>query len=589
MKTIDPISLALGQKQLDHICRTMGWVMARTARSPIFSQSHDFSCFVGSSSGQVVSQADGIPIHTGGGGIALARLLETFKGRITPGDCFLANDPYVAGGNHLPDFTIMQPVFLNGALIAFTCNRAHQSDIGGGAAGTYNPKAEEIFHEGLRIPVVKLVSQGEVQDDLWRLILLNSRTPDLLDGDLRAMLGSTEIGGKRLQEMARPMGADGLNELFASLLDWAEEGFVAAIRKLTPGTYSGEDFFDHDCFETIDARVKTAITVGPDGLLVDFAGTSPQMRGFKNSSLANTRSAVLFGLISFLGAHIPRNDGVFRRVRIEAPEGSLVNAKPPAPVTSATTYPAHQIIHSIWRALSPAAPELSCAGWSRISHCNTSGTDGDGRYYVAYQWLAQPGTGAVKGRDGFNVMGQLTTLGGLALPEVEDFETSYPFLVERQEFVTDGGGPGCYRGGTGAEVTVHVKHSAEYSFRGEGSANPTSFGVLGGRAAGIGGCSTRLEDGSPYVPPRFGVERLPSLTLTIRAAGGGGFGSPFERPAEEVLDDVLDGMVSAERAEADYGVVLSRSGLQIDAEATRARRGSSREILKSGHAQDSHD
>ncbi|WFU62593.1 hydantoinase B/oxoprolinase family protein [Bradyrhizobium brasilense] len=573
MKAIDPISLALGQKQLDHICRTMGWVMARTARSPIFSQSHDFSCFIGNRSGQVVSQADGIPIHTGGGGIALTRLLETFEGRIKPGDCFLANDPYVAGGNHLPDFTVMRPVFLKDALIAFTCNRAHQSDIGGGAAGTYNPKAEEIFHEGLRIPVIKLVSKGEVQDDLWRLILLNSRTPDLLDGDLRAMLGSTEIGAKRVQDMASPMGADELNQLFASLLDWAEESFLAAIRKLKPGTYIGEDFFDHDCFEPVEARIKAAITVGADGLLVDFAGTSPQMRGFKNSSLANTRSAVLFGLISFLGAHIPRNDGVFRRVRVDAPEGSLVNAKPPAPVTSATTYPAHQIIHAIWQALSPTAPELSCAGWSRISHCNTSGTDGSRRYYVAYQWLAQPGAGAVKGRDGFNVLGQMTTLGGLALPEVEDFETSYPFLVERQEFVTDGGGPGRYRGGTGAVATIKVQYPAEYSFRGEGNGNPTSFGVLGGHAAGIGSCSIKFDDGSSYAPPRFGVERLLPLTLTIKAAGGGGYGSPYLRPAEEVLNDLLDGMVSREKAEADYGVViLAGKDLQIDEEATRVRR-----------------
>ncbi|MBB4365214.1 N-methylhydantoinase B [Bradyrhizobium sp. CIR18] len=575
---IDAISLALGQKQLDHICRTMGWVMARTARSPIFSQSHDFSCFIGSNSGQVVSQADGIPIHTGGGGIALARLLETFAGRINPGDCFLANDPYVAGGNHLPDFTMMRPVFLKGELIAFTCNRAHQSDIGGGAAGTYNPKAEEIFHEGLRIPVVKLVSQREIQDDIWRLILLNSRTPDLLDGDLRAMLGSTEIGGKRLQDMAIPMGAEGLHQLFTSLLDWAEESFLAAIHQLSPGIYTGDDFFDHDCFEAVDARIKTAVTVRADGLLVDFAGTSPQMRGFKNSSLANTRSAVLFGLISFLGAHIPRNDGVFRRVRIEAPEGSLVNAKPPAPVTAATTYPAHQIIHAIWKALSPPALELSCAGWSRISHCNTSGTDDNGRYYVAYQWLAQPGTGAVKGRDGFNILGQITTLGGLALPEVEDFETSYPFLVERQEFVTDGGGPGRYRGGTGAEAIVRVKRAAEYSFRGEGNCNPTSFGVLGGHAAGTGSCSIKFDDGSTYAPPRFGVERLPPLTLTIKAAGGGGFGSPFERLPEEVLNDVIDGMVSPAKAEEDYGVVLTDDDLRVDEEATRARRQRAQEL-----------
>ncbi|MER8880737.1 hydantoinase B/oxoprolinase family protein [Mesorhizobium sp. M0684] len=572
MSVKDPIGMALGQKQLDHICKTMGWVMARTARSPIFSQSHDFSCYIGNHAGEVVSQADGIPIHTGGGGIALKTLLEKFEGRMNPGDCFLANDPYVAGGNHLPDFTMMRPVFLDDRLIAFTCNRAHQSDIGGGAAGTYNPKAEEIFHEGLRIPVVKLVSEGVIQDDLWRLILLNCRTPDLLDGDLRAMLGSTEIGARRLESMAEPLGAAGIADLFSSLLDWAEESFLAAVKKLRPGTYRGEDFFDHDCFEPIDARVKVAITVSAEGLKVDFAGTSPQMRGFKNSPMANTRSAVLMGLVSFLGSHIPRNDAVFRRISIDAPLGSLVNAVPPAPVTSDTTYPAHQIIHAIWKALSPAQPDLSCAGWSRISHCNTSGRDDKGSFYVAYQWLAQPGTGAVEGRDGFNVMGQLTTLGGLAMPEVENFETSYPFRVEKQEFVRDGAGGGLYRGGTGIEAVIKVHRPAEYSFRGEGNANPTSFGVLGGGAAGFGSCTIELDDGTKRETPRFGVEKLPPLTLTIRAAGGGGFGNPMERPPEAVLHDVLDDVVSIEGAADTYGVVIDPVGMTIDRDATKNAR-----------------
>ncbi|MHB0773039.1 hydantoinase B/oxoprolinase family protein [Bradyrhizobium sp. 1.29L] len=569
MRLVDPISLALGQKQLDHICRTMGWVTMGTARSPIFSQSHDFSCFIGSGRGNVIAQADGVPAHTGGGRAALSRLLETFADRIHPGDCFLANDPYVAGGNHLPDFTIMRPVFLNGVLVAFTCNRGHQSDIGGGAAGTYNCKAEEIFHEGLRIPTIKLVSQGEVQDDIWRLILLNSRAPDLLDGDLRAMLGSTEIGAKRLQDMATRMGAEGLGRLFESLLDWGEECFVDAIRKLKPGTYNGEDFLDHDCFDPIDARIKVAITVGADDLFVDFAGTSPQVRGFKNAPLEGTLTSVLMALIAFLGGHIPRNDGIFRRVRIEAPEGSLVNAKAPAPVTA---YVMQQIVHAIWKALSPADPELSCAGWSRISDCNTSGTDGNGRYYVAYQWISQPGTGAVKGRDGFNVMGMLPTLGGLALPDVEDFETSYPFLVERQELVADGGGAGRYRGGTGAIATIHVKYPAEYSYRGDANGKPTSFGVLGGRAGGTGSYSISFEDGVAYIPPRFGVERLPPLRLTIKTGGGGGYGSPLDRRPEDVRDDVLDGVVTCERAEADYGVILTNTDFEIDKEATQARR-----------------
>ena len=153
---VDPIVLALIQNRLDQIAVNMGWVMIRSARSPIFNQSHDFSCFITDNLGNLISQADGIPIHTGGGGIAIRSLLKKFSTKIYRGDIFLLNDPYVAGGNHLPDYVIARPVFLDSTLIAFSCNRAHQSDIGGGAAGTYNPEATEIFHEGLRIPPIRL-------------------------------------------------------------------------------------------------------------------------------------------------------------------------------------------------------------------------------------------------------------------------------------------------------------------------------------------------------------------------------------------------------------------------------------------------
>ena len=197
----DPIALALLQKQLDHIARQMGWVMTRTARSPIFSQSHDFSCFIGDARGNVVSQADGLPIHTGGGRFAIQAVLKAFDGEIADGDVYILSDPYEAGGNHLPDWTIIRPVFVGGRLTAFCCNRAHQSDIGGGAAGTYNAAATEIFHEGIRLPVLRLIEGGKLRRDLWHLLLLNSRCPDLLDGDLRAMVGSTEIGAKRTGEV----------------------------------------------------------------------------------------------------------------------------------------------------------------------------------------------------------------------------------------------------------------------------------------------------------------------------------------------------------------------------------------------------
>ena len=195
--TLNPVTLALVQNRLDHISHQMGWVMTRTARSPIFSQSHDFSCFIADASGTLISQANGIPIHTGGGGFAVRAILRDFKDAIGPEDVFLLNDPYTAGGNHLPDWVIARPVFVAGSLVAFACNRAHQADIGGGAAGTYNSAATEIFHEGIRLPVLKLIEGGKTRDDLWRLLLINTRLPDALDGDLPAMIGSTRIGAER--------------------------------------------------------------------------------------------------------------------------------------------------------------------------------------------------------------------------------------------------------------------------------------------------------------------------------------------------------------------------------------------------------
>jgi N-methylhydantoinase B len=290
--TLDPIALALTQNRLDHIARQMGFVMVRTSRSPIFNQSHDFSCFITDAHGTLVSQADGIPIHTGGGGFAVRAILRIFSGRIRPGDVFLLNDPYEAGGNHLPDWVVAWPVFVGGDLVAFTCNRAHQSDIGGGAAGTYNPEATEIFHEGIRLPVMKLVRAGEVQDDLWRLLMLNTRTPHLLDGDLRAMIGSARIGAEEVESLVRDLSVEAAFMHFEGILDHADRRLRAALVELPDGTYLAEERFDNDCFEAMDIPIRVTLTKAGERLTVDFTGTHPQIRGFKNSSLANTTSGV---------------------------------------------------------------------------------------------------------------------------------------------------------------------------------------------------------------------------------------------------------------------------------------------------------
>lgn len=578
MSAVDPVVLALTQNRLDHIAQQMGWVMVRTARSPIFSQAHDFSCFIAGADGTVVSQADGIPIHTGGGGFAVRALLDAWGDDIADEDVFLLNDPYAAGGNHLPDWVIARPVFSGDTLVAFTCNRAHQSDIGGGAAGTYNPEATEIFQEGLRLPVMRLVERGRTREDLWALLKLNCRTPELLDGDLRAMLGSTRIGAERVRALVDDLGLDLALASFAGILDHAEARFRAAIAALPDGTYEGADCTDNDCFGPAEIWTRVAVAIRGEEMTVDFTGTDPQIRGFKNSSLANTHSAVYTALCSFFEADMPRNEGSFRPVAIVAPPGTIVNAEPPAPMTMCTVFPAHDIIHACWQALGRADPHRASAGWARNVFGVTSGrAAGAGEPFVMYHNNLAAGGGAVEGRDGFDQIGHLCTLGGLTIPNLEVYEQIYPVRYLKQEFRCDTGGPGAYRGGTGVDYAVEVQVPARYSFRGEGLRSPSGYGVEGGGYGAAGAMTLYPADGSePVQAPQFGLMDLPALRYEASSPGGGGWGDPRDRDPARVLRDVRDGVVSVEAARDIYGVALTPDGRGVDAAATEALRAGSR-------------
>lgn len=568
----DAILTTLLQNQLDHISQQMGWVMQRTARSPIFSESHDFSCFIADAKGQLVSVADGIPIHTGGGGFAVEAVLRDFGSELAAGDVFILSDPYEAGGNHLPDWTIIRPVFSEDRLLAFTCNRAHQSDIGGGAAGTYNSDATEIFHEGIRLPVMKLAAGDALRMDVWRLLKLNSRCPHLIDGDVRAMIGSTKVGERRIAALVEEFGIETIESTFSAILDHAESRMRHALSGLPPGRYPGEDASDTDCFSNVEVPVRVNVEVQTDTVKVDFAGSAAQIAGFKNSSLANTYSAVYVALLSFLGTDIPRNAGAFRPVEIVAPEGSVVNARYPAPMTSNTVYPATEIIYAIWKALAKALPEQACAGWGKAAHCICSGADADGDTYVMYHMHAYPGTGAVKGRDGFPSLGTVITLGGMQIPKVEVFERKYPVRIHRQEMRCDAAGVGEFRGGTGIDYEVSVLDPATYSFRGEGSRTPSGFGILGGGTGAKADIAVRDAGGAGIDVPQYGVQSLPPVEIAISSTAGGGWGDPHKRPVDKVLRDVRDGVVSVDAARSAYGVSIDPVTMSVNIPETAALR-----------------
>jgi len=569
---VDPVRLALVQNRLDHICRQMGWVMSQTALSPIFSQAHDFTCYITDDRGWIISQADGLPAHAAGGGFAVRALVASFGDDISDGDVFLMNDPYVAGGNHLPDWVIAMPVFVAGRVVAFTCNRAHQSDIGGGAPGTYNGDATEIFHEGIRLPPLRLIEKGSVRRDLWQLLLLNSRTPELLDGDLQAMVGATRIGAERIVSLSEEIGADRVASFFDAILDHADRLFRRAISELPDGIYRGEEHTDNDCFSPGRFVVRVTVTIVGDELTIDYSGTDGQMRGFKNSPLANSYSLTYVALASFLGGNIPINEGTFRAARLVLPKGSLVNPNAPAPQTMSTVYLGHEIAHSVWRALEQADPSRACAGWGKTVHGLSAGRNAADEPYVLYHWQALSAAGAVRERDGFHQIGLLGALGGLVVPNVEAYERLYPIRITRHEIRRDSAGAGERRGGAGMHYEAEVFGDVAHSFRSEALGYAAAFGVNGG-GDGANASMTLFSDGEVVPnPPLYGRRDLKNPVFVVQSAGGGGWGDPHARDPRQVLRDVLDEVVSVEAARDIYGVAIDVGGEAVDErETTRLR------------------
>jgi N-methylhydantoinase B len=560
---IDPVTLTVVLNKLDTITREMGIIMTRSSQTPIFSESHDFSCFLSDDQGRLISQADGIPIHTGGGGFAVRAVLEYWGDDINPGDVFLSNDPYVAGGNHLPDWVVFRPVFSGDRLLAFACNRAHQVDIGGGAPGTYNVLATEIFHEGLRLPPVKLYERGRMRRDLLDLIRTNTRRPEAVVGDLGTMIGSTLVGARRIEVLCTDYGEVGLRRYFGALLDYSEQRMRHAIETIPDGTYSASESMNNDCFSEREVPINVTLRKIGSDIEVDFTGTSPQIAAFKNSSLANTHSAVYVAVSTLFDPEIPHNEGSYRMISVVAPEGSLVNPRPPAPVTYCTVYPAHEIIHCVWKALAQVLPARVSAGWGKaanpISVC---------RNEPLYHWHCLPAAGAIDGRDGFEQFGLLPTLGGLVIANVEVYEQCYPVEFDRWELRVDGGGPGKYRGGTGAECVVRILEPATHILRAEGLRTPSGFGICGGMD-GKAGTNELAEAGAELRPaPPYGIIRTAPCQMRLCSAGGGGWGDPLERDPDAVRDDVRDGLVSTESARRDYGVILAGPEMKVDPDAT---------------------
>lgn len=565
---VDPITFSVVFHRLKTINKEMGITMMRTSRSQIFAEVHDFSCAICDWVPRIVAQEDGIPSHTASSMIAAKSIAERFAGDIRPGDIFLINDAYT-GGTHLADMTVVKPIFVGDEMLFMAINRAHHEDIGGMTAGSYSPMATEIFHEGVRIPPLRICRDNRPIRDVVEMVKINTRLPEMLWSDIRAQIASCDVAGARLKSMVAEYGRETMRAVMQEIQEYAEQKMRAAISALPDGVYVGEAILDDDGFDSKDVNVRVTLTIRGDEATADFTGTHPQTRGPINSPLANSATSVYVALQTTIGQDVPRVEGAYLPIKIVAPEGCLVNPRPPAPVASATLDTACAILEATWMALAQAVPDKVPAGWNRKAGPTFTGIDPrNERFFIQFCFCGMGGAGASPDSDGISFTSDGIDLGGLLSPNIETMETMCPQLNLTHELLTDSGGPGMHRGGLGIEYRILWQApKINASMHGDGVRYPP-YGLHGGRPGTVNRpIINEARRGEIRMPSKGLFQLKAGDTYTLYASGGGGWGDPLERDPELVREDVRNEFVSLDSARQDYGVVLTQS-LDVDAGAT---------------------
>jgi N-methylhydantoinase B len=552
MTELDPVTREVLRNALVEVAEEMNANLIRSGYSPNIKERRDCSSALFDPQGRMVAQAESIPVHLGAMPFSVKAALEHFHGDLEPGDTIVLNDPF-SGGVHLPDITFVTPIFHRGELVAFAANRAHHADVGGKSPGSVAGDATEIYQEGLRIPPIKLWRGGELDEDLLELILANVRTPEERRGDLRAQKAANETGRRRFLELIERYGLKLLASAIEEILDYSERRMRAELAALPEGTYEYEDYLDDDGVRAGRIKLRVTVRVRKDELEVDFTGSSPQVEGPVNAVYAVTASAVYYTVRALTDPDIPPNEGCYRPIRIIAPEGTVVNARPPAAVVGGNLETSQRIVDLLIGALAQAAPEKAigaCQG--TMNNLTLGGIDPrSGKPYTLYETIGG-GFGARPTKDGLDgVHSHMTNT--LNTP-VEALEIAYPLRVERYELRPDSCGAGRWRGGLGIRRDIRVLgHRARVSLLGERRIT-RPYGVLGGEPGGNGADFIIDGDGKERpVKGKGSVVLEPGWIISVRTPGGGGYGSPAARPKELILKDYREGRLSAEYVLKHYG------------------------------------
>ncbi|WP_256300036.1 hydantoinase B/oxoprolinase family protein [Haloarchaeobius salinus] len=566
----DSVTLEVIRNACIAVCEEMNANLIRTGYSPNIKERRDCSCALFDADGEMISQAENMPVHLGAMPFSVAAAIDRFPPEtLEPGDGILLNDPFY-GGAHLPDLTLVTPVFHEddageSELVAFAANRAHHADVGGARAGSVAADSTEIYQEGIRIPPVKLFEAGEPNESVFDMVLSNVRTPDERRGDLRAQEAANQTGRRRFLDLVEKYGRETLTEALDEIQDYSEARMRAEIEDLEDGTYEFSDVLDDDGLGNEDLRIQAAVTVDGDDVTVDFEGTADQTEGPVNAVLAVTASATYYSVRCVTDPDIPPNHGCYRPIEVQAPEGSIVNPNPPAAVVGGNLETSQRVTDVVLGAFAQQAPErVTAAGQGTMNNITFGGTDPrTGTPYAFYETQGG-GFGGRVGKDGMD--GVHVHMSNTMNTPVEVLETAYPLRVGRYELRQDSGGPGEFRGGLGIRRDIQVRdHEAHFSLLADRHTHQP-YGLEGGEPGESGAAElTTAEGESRRLPQKSTHELPPGATVSIRTPGAGGYGEPGDRDPDAVRRDVRHGKVSAAAARDAYGVDVP-TGETADAE-----------------------
>ncbi|HLQ76864.1 MAG TPA: hydantoinase B/oxoprolinase family protein [Terriglobia bacterium] len=517
----DPVRLEIFKSLFHSIAEEMGATLKRTAFSPNIKERRDYSCAVFDRDGEMVSQGDHMPVHLGSMPMSVKAAIQNRK--IGPGDMVILNDPY-SGGTHLPDITMVSGVFDKKKLLFYVASRAHHSDVGGMSPGSM-PVAEEIYQEGLRIPPIYLMFAGVINKDVLDLILLNVRTPKEREGDLSAMFAANRTGERRLIETVSRHGWAEVERYVREILNYSERMTRLAIENIPDGEYEAVDFLDNDGINDSPIRIAVSIRVRGDEAVVDFSKSDPQAAGSINAVYAITASAVFYVFRTLVDVAIPSNAGGMRPIRILAPTGNVVNARPPAAVCGGNVETSQRIVDVLYKCLAQALPDrIPAASQGTMNNLTFGGIDPRTNEPFAYYETVCGGMGARPTMNG--ISGVHTHMTNSMNTPVEAFEHDYPIRVVRYGLRKDSGGQGRHRGGDGVVREIQFLTRVQVTILSDRRTIPP-YGLSGG-ATGKCGRNMIVRTGRKLevVSSKSTAWLDAGDALSIETPGGGGWGTP---------------------------------------------------------------